>query len=93
MRRTAEILPEPIEVTKFWKNRRRDVAVVVSLSSYEGHNLVSIREHFTDSDGCMQPSRKGISLVVNRLPELAAGITKALSKAQDLGLLKETEGA
>jgi hypothetical protein len=41
-------LPEPIEIAKFWKNRRRNIAIVVSLSAYEGVNIVNVREYFTD---------------------------------------------
>lgn len=82
-------LAEPIDVVKFWKNRRRDIAIVVSLSSYEGHHLVSVREHVTGADGCMRPTTKGVAMTVRRLPELAAGIAKALAKARELGLVDE----
>jgi hypothetical protein len=82
-------LAEPIEIGKFWKNRRRDTAIVVSLSAYEGHNLINVREHFVGSDGCMRPTTKGLAMQVLRLPELAAGIAKALAKARELGLIDD----
>jgi hypothetical protein len=85
-------LAESIEIGKFWKNRRRDTAIVVSLSSYEGHNLISVREHFTGQDGCMRPTTKGLSMVVRRLPELSNTIRKALEKARELNLLPEEGG-
>jgi hypothetical protein len=82
-------LAEPIEISKFWKNRRRDTAIVVSLNSYEGHNLVNLREHFVGSDGCMRPTTKGLSMVVRRLPELSRAIRHALERARELDLLPE----
>ena len=33
--RSRPTLAEPVEIAKFWKNRRHD-AIVVSLSTYEG---------------------------------------------------------
>jgi hypothetical protein len=85
-------LPEPIEIGKFWKNRRRDTAIVVSLSSYEGVNIVNVREHFIGSDGCMRPTTKGLAMVVRRLPELSSAIRKALEKARELDLLPDEGG-
>jgi hypothetical protein len=85
-------LTEPIEIAKWWKSRRRDIAVVVSLSSYEGNNLVNVREHFIGSDGRMKPTTKGLAMVVRRLPEFSNAIRKALEKARDLDLLPEDGG-
>jgi hypothetical protein len=82
-------LAEPIEIAKMWKNRQRQIAIVVSLSSYEGHNLINIREYFTDKEGCMRPSTKGLSAVVRRLPELSRALRLALEKARALDLLPE----
>jgi hypothetical protein len=36
---TRVTLSEPVEVAKFFKNRRKEV-IVVSLSTYEGHNVI-----------------------------------------------------
>jgi hypothetical protein len=82
-------LAEPIEISKFWKNRQRDTAIVVSLSGYEGHNLINFREHFIGSDGCMRPTTKGLAMVVRRLPEFSRAIRKALDKARELDLLPQ----
>jgi hypothetical protein len=92
MSRIAKPLTETIEVAKFWKGRQNKIAIVVSLRHYEGHNLVDVREYFTDQAGCMKPSTRGLAMVVLRLPELAAAITKALTKARELGLLDDGEG-
>jgi len=86
---TARVtLPEPIE-WRLWKNRQRKDAVVVSLSTYEDRNLISVRLFTTSTDGKMLPTAKGVSLVVARLPELAAAINRALAKAKELGLLDD----
>jgi hypothetical protein len=86
-------LPEPVEIAKFFKNRRRQDIVVVSLSTYEGHNLVDLRQHFTNEQGQMRPTSKGVAMVVQRLPELAAAVNKALVKARELGLLNDKNGS
>jgi hypothetical protein len=80
------ILAEPIEIAKFWRNRKHE-AVVVSLREYGGRCLVDARVHFQDKDGRLQPMHKGISLVVSKLPELSAALAKAEKKARELGLL------
>ena len=83
------VLTEQIEIAKFWKNRRRDTAIVVSLNPYEGHNLIDVREHFTGADGRMRPTTKGLSLVVRCLPELSRAVRRALEKARELDLVPE----
>jgi hypothetical protein len=80
-------LDEQVIISKFWKNRRHD-AVIVSLSTYEGHNLVDLRTHAM-KEGRLVPTAKGLAMVVRRLPELAAAIDKALRKARELGLLDD----
>jgi hypothetical protein len=85
-------MAQPIEIAKWWKNRRRDTAIVVSLSSYEGHNLVNVREHFVGRDGCMRPTTKGLAMVVRRLPEFSKAIRQALEKARELNLLSDEGG-
>jgi len=82
-------LPEPIEIAKFWKSRRRDIAVTVTLSPYQNINIVNVREYVTGSDGCMRPSARGIAMAVKRLPDLHQAISKAMKRAQELGLIEE----
>jgi hypothetical protein len=83
----AAALPEPVIVARFWANRRGE-AIFIQLREYEGRALVDVRKHFTAKDGTMQPTKKGLSIVVARLPELAAALTKAAAKAVELGLLE-----
>jgi hypothetical protein len=79
---------EPIKIGEFWKNRRGEL-VRVTLCSYEDHNLIDIRVHYTAKDGTLQPCRKGLTLAVGKLPELTAALRKAVAKAAELGLLDE----
>jgi pantoate kinase len=81
-------LDETIEVAKFFKNRRKDV-IVVSLSSFEGRNIVDVRQHFHNEKGQMRPTGKGVAMVVLRLPDLTKAINKALATARELGLLDD----
>jgi Transcriptional Coactivator p15 (PC4) len=85
-------LPEPVEVAKFFKNRRKEV-IVVSLSTYEGHNMVDVRQHFHNEKGQMRSTSKGVAMVVLRLPDLAKAVNKALAKARELGLLDDDGAA
>lgn len=91
---TRPSLAEPVEVVKFWKSARdRAAHVRIELSEFKGHPLVNIRVWETGSDGVDRPSVKGIALAIAKLPELAAGITKALAKARELGLIDGDAGA
>ena len=83
---TAALI-EPVKVAEFWKNRRGE-SVRVSLQNYEGHDLVDVRQCFTDRTGRTQATKKGVSISIRRLPELAAAINSALTKARELGLLE-----
>jgi hypothetical protein len=84
--RSSTHLSEPIKIAEFWKNRKGET-IRVTLENYEGHDLVSVRQFFTTADNKLAPTKKGISIAVARLPDLAAAVTKALEKARDLGLI------
>jgi hypothetical protein len=84
-------LDEPIIISKFWKNRRRNESVHVSLSEYEGHCLINVRVYCTGTDGIDRPTPKGISMGIRKLQELADAVAKSLAKAKELGLLDEAE--
>jgi hypothetical protein len=85
--RSRPTLAEPVIVSRFWKNRAHD-AIVVSLSTFEGRNLIDVRMHAMHQ-GRLVPTPKGISVVVLRLPDLAKAINKALRQAKELGLLPD----
>lgn len=81
-------LTEPIVVSEFWANRSGK-SVRVQLHKYEGCTLVDVRKHFTADDGKMQPTKKGLSIAVARLPDLAKAINHAVDKARELGLIAD----
>jgi hypothetical protein len=80
-------LAEPVKVESFWANRAHD-AIVVTLSTYNGHNLVDIRKHAMNGAGQLVPTPKGVALKITRLRDLAKAIDKAIRKAIELGLIK-----
>jgi hypothetical protein len=84
-------IPEPIIISRFWKNRRHD-AVEVSLKSYLENNLCDVRTYIL-RDGVLVPTTKGVSVVIARLPDLAKAINKAMAEAKELGLLADDTSA
>jgi hypothetical protein len=86
-------LAKPIEIAKFWKNRRRNESVHVTLSEYEGHCLINVRVYCTGTDGIDRPTPKGVAMGIAKLPELTRALVKAEAKAQELGLLDGNEAA
>jgi Transcriptional Coactivator p15 (PC4) len=89
---TRATLPEPIEIAKFWKNRRRNESVHVSMSEYEGHCLINVRVYATGTDGIDRPTPKGVAMGIRKLPELARALAKAEARARELGLLDGEAG-
>jgi hypothetical protein len=85
------ILAEPLEIAKFWRNRKHE-AVVVSLREYGGRCLLDARVHFLNKDGRLQPMHKGLTVTISKLPELAKAINKALTSARELGLIEGRDG-
>jgi hypothetical protein len=86
-------LDEPIVVSKFWKNRRRNESVRVTLGEYEGHCLINVRVFCTGTDGIDRPTPKGVAMGIRKLPELAQALVKAEAKARELGLLEDRGAA
>jgi len=84
---TSAKIDEPITIQKFWKNRRRNESVHVTLSEYEGHCLINVRVYCTGTDGVDRPTPKGVAMGIAKLPELTRALIKAEAKAQELGLI------
>jgi hypothetical protein len=82
-------LDGPVIISKFWKNRRRNESVHVTLSEYEGHCLINVRVYCTGTDGIDRPTPKGVAMGIRKLPELARALVKAEAKARELGLLDD----
>jgi len=77
---------EPIEIAKFWANRRGE-AVIVRLIDLEGRWFFDARRYYTDKHGKFAPTAKGLTLSVLKLPEFVKAITKAEAEARNRGLL------
>ncbi len=84
---TALPLTEPIVTGEFWRNRRGE-SVRVQLREYQGQALADVRVFYTNAEGKLTPTSKGVAVAIRKLPELTAAIGKALAKATELGLLK-----
>jgi hypothetical protein len=77
-------LAEPIIIAQWWKNRGGG-SVRVTLSTYDGHNLLDLRTWYT-TEGKLKPG-KGFAAEIRHLPRLAAALAKAEAKATELGLI------
>jgi hypothetical protein len=82
---TRPTLAEAITIDEFWKNRAGQ-AVKVSLSTFQGRNLIDVRTYST-LDGKLKPTVKGFAADIKHLPRLTAALAKAESKARELGLI------
>ena len=62
-------------------------SIVISQTEFKGNDLVDMRIFFTNKDGDLSPTKKGLSIRLEKLDELVATLS-ALS--QDINLAKET---
>jgi Transcriptional Coactivator p15 (PC4) len=58
----------------------------VNLMEYRGHPLISIWRWYRQSNE-MRPGKRGVTVPLARLPELAAAVGAALERARAEGLL------
>jgi hypothetical protein len=82
----TEVARLPIIVAEWDRNSREIIRL--SLDRYNGRDTIDIRAWWRDSDGSLKPSRGGLTLAVNHLPALAAGLADALRRARALGLIQ-----
>lgn len=60
------------------KKNSREV-IRISEKEYEGYKFIDLRIYYQDkSDGNWYPTKKGISLTPNTVPEVIEGILKAM---------------
>lgn len=74
-------------IARIPKNSMEEVRV--SLTTYRRHDLLDTRIYFKDEDGEWRPSRKGLTLKVDYLPDLLKALCQAKKEARKAGTLKE----
>lgn len=78
----------PVVIASLEKNRRERVRV--ALDEYEGVKLIDLRVtvEMTATSGVQTPTKKGLSLRVEMLPELVGALQAAEAKAREMGLFE-----
>jgi Transcriptional Coactivator p15 (PC4) len=74
---------DPIVISEFPKNKTEDFRL--SLTEYQGHNLIDFRIYFKDKQGESKPTKKGVTVNVKLFPQLKQAIMDAEN------ILKEKE--
>ena len=75
----ARPLSQPVVVSEWWRNRSGQ-SIRISLSTYQGKNLIDVRT-WTTVDGKLKPTVKGFAAELKHLPRLASALAKACSQA------------
>ena len=80
-------MTQPTVIAVLPKNRRESLRI--ALDQYQGSNLVDLRVvvELSETSGLATPTRKGVALRVEMLPDLIEALGKAAAKARELGLL------
>lgn len=60
----------------------------VSLDTYQGHRVFSVRVFFKDEHGKSRPGKGGLSFRVDKLEKFAEAVTSALMAARASGYIK-----
>ncbi len=77
---------DDIVVGSFPKNNREEVRV--TLSKFKGYDLVGVRQWFRNDDDDPRPSKSGVTIRVDLLPDLLDLIQKARDIAVEKGILE-----
>ncbi len=77
---------DDIVVGSFPKNNREEVRV--TLSKFKGYDLVGVRQWFKNDNDDPRPSKSGVTIRVDLLPELLDLIQKARDIAVEKGILE-----
>jgi predicted transcriptional regulator len=62
------------EITSFPKNSREEVRV--SIDEFKGKRIFSLRVFYQDAVGVMRPSKKGLTLTVEKFSEFKEAVMK-----------------
>lgn len=82
-------MSDDIVVGGFHKNPGEDVRV--SISNFKGHDLLGIRIWYKDSEGELKPSKKGITVALDLLPQLLRLMEKSKEIVIAKGMLDEED--
>jgi Transcriptional Coactivator p15 (PC4) len=84
-------MTSPVVISIIAKNNRESVRI--ALDEFRGLNLIDIRvvAKLDDPSGGLVPTKKGVSLKIERLPELVAALQAAEAEARERGLLIDIE--
>ena len=65
--------------------KNRNESIVVSESEYKGFDLIDIRTFFADAsdDSILYPTKKGITIRLEKVDELIAALTKISQKEEE----------
>ena len=70
-------------VDEFWKNSGEQEKYVISLNHFQGNEYLDMRLFYLpEGKEEFLPTRKGLSLSVDHLNKLRAGIDKAIERVQ-----------
>jgi hypothetical protein len=74
-------------ISEFRKNTREEIRV--SLSNYQGHDLIDIRVYYHSGniDGDMFPTKKGITMSTKLIPDLKKAVDRALDECQEESII------
>lgn len=80
-------MSKAVVIAEFTKNRRENCRV--ALDNYQGVDLIDLRVtvQLSESSGIWTPTKKGLSLRVEQLPELIAALQAAHQRAVADGLI------
>jgi hypothetical protein len=73
------------------KNGRETIRV--ELDEFEGRQLVAARIWYTDGEGDLKPTRKGLTIAIRHLPAIREALEEAERVARKAGLLGDEEAA
>ncbi|MEE8201042.1 MAG: transcriptional coactivator p15/PC4 family protein [Candidatus Acidoferrales bacterium] len=80
---------DQIEVGAFPKNNREDVRV--TFSKFKGYDLLGVRVWYRTDNDELRPSKSGVTIRVDLLPELLSLLQQAKKVAIEKGLLDKED--
>lgn len=59
-----------------WPKNGRGEVVRAALTTFGGRRLIDLRVYYTDADGALKPTKKGVSIAVEQLGELETAVQR-----------------